>query len=68
MNCPVDPPNDYPGNDTKQSDSEVPVMLWLWGMQGTHSLPFLPGPFWSGMVTPDRALSMGQIELSAYLC
>ena len=45
--------------DTKQSDGEVPVMLELWGMQSTPSLPLLPGPPWSRMVAPDRALSMG---------
>ena len=45
--------------DTKQSDGEVPVMLKLWGMQSTPSLSLLPGPLWSGMVAPDRALSMG---------
>ena len=52
-------PNEYPGYDLKQSDGEVPVMLELWGMQSTPSLPLLPGPLWLGMVAPDRALSMG---------
>ena len=28
------------------SDSEVPVVLELWGMRTTPSLPLLPGPFW----------------------
>ena len=28
--------------DTKQSDGEVPVMLQLWGMRSTLSLPSLP--------------------------
>ena len=46
------------GYDTKQSDGESPVMLELWGMQSTPSLPSLPGPLW-----PGRILSMGQIEL-----
>ena len=46
--------------DTKQSDGEVPVMLELWGMRNTPSLPVLQGPLWPGMVVvPDRALSMG---------
>ena len=36
-----------------------PVMLELWGMQSTPSLPLLPGLLWPGMVAPDRALSMG---------
>ena len=52
-------PNECPGCDTKQSDGEVPVMLGLWGMQSTPSLPLLPGSLWPGMVAPDRALSMG---------
>ena len=53
------PPNECPGYDTKQSDGKVPVMLELWGMQSTLSLPSLPGPLWPGVVAPDRALSMG---------
>ena len=51
--------NESPGYDTKQSDGESPVMLGLWGMWSTPSLPLLPGPLWVGMVTPDRALSRG---------
>ena len=42
----VRPPNECPGYDTKQSDGEVPVMLGLWGMQSTPSLPLLPSPLW----------------------
>ena len=38
-------------------------MLELCGMQSTSSLPSLPGPLWSLVVTPERVLSMGQIEL-----
>ena len=53
------PANECPGNDTKKSDGEVPVMLELWGMRSIPSLPLLPGPLWPGMVAPDRALSMG---------
>ena len=45
--------------DTKQSDGEVPVMLELWGMGSTPSLPSLPGPLWPGIVAFDRALFMG---------
>ena len=37
-------------------------MLELWGMQSTPSLPSLSGLLWSGVVAPDRVLSMGQIE------
>ena len=36
--------NGCPGYDTKQSDGAVPVMLDLWGMWSTPSLPLLPGP------------------------
>ena len=37
-------PNECLGYDPKQSDSEVPVMLKLWWMWSTPSLPPLPGP------------------------
>ena len=43
-------------------------MLELWGMRSTPSLPSLPGPLWPGVVTPDKGPTMGQIELTAYLC
>ena len=33
-----------PGYDTKQSDGDAPVILELWGMRSTSSLPSLPGP------------------------
>ena len=48
-----------PEYDTKQSDGEFPVMLELWGMQSTLSLPSLPGPLCPGVVAPDRARSIG---------
>ena len=51
--------NECPRYDTKQYDGEVPVMLELWGMQSTPSLPLLPGPLWPGVVAPDQVLSMG---------
>ena len=54
-----DPTNECPAYDTKQSDGEVPVILELWEIQSITSLPLLPGPFWPGMVAPDRDLSMG---------
>ena len=38
----LDPTNECPGYDTKPSDDEVPVMLELWGMWSTPSLPLLP--------------------------
>ena len=42
-------------------------MLELSGMRNIPLLPLLPGPLWPGMVTPDRALSMGYIELNSIL-
>ena len=50
--------------DTKQSDSEVIVMLERWGMRSYSSLPSLPIPLWPEEIVPDRVLSMGQIELN----
>ena len=50
-----------------QSDREVLVMLELWGMRSTPSLPSLQGPLWLGVVALDRALFMGQIELNCVL-
>ena len=47
-------PNECPGYDTKQSDGEVPVMLELWGMWSTLSLPSLPSSLWPGVVVPDK--------------
>ncbi len=61
------PTNKCPGYDTKQSDGEVPVMLELWGMWSTPSLPLFPGAHWPGVVEPDRALSMSQIEVNCVL-
>ena len=42
------------------------LALEIWGMWGTTSLPLLPGPFWLGVVAPDKGLSMGQIEQTVY--
>ena len=56
-------PNQCPGYDTKQSYGEAPVMLEVWGMQSTSSLPLLLAPLWPGVVAPDSVLSMGQIKL-----
>ena len=42
-------------------------MLELWGMRSELSLLSLPGPLLSGVVEPDRVLSMGQIELNCRL-
>ena len=49
----IPPPNEYPGYDLKQSDGEAPVMLKLWGMQSTPSVPLLPGSLWPRVVAPD---------------
>ena len=61
------PPNECAGYETKQSDGEVPELLELWGIQSILSLPSLSGPFWPGVVTPDRVLSMGQIKLNCVI-
>ena len=58
------PLHESPGYDTKQSDGEVPVMLELWGMQSTPLLPLLLSPLRSGVVAPDRVLSMSYIKLN----
>ena len=47
-------PNEFLRYDTKQSDADVPVLLELWGMQGTLSLPSLPGPLCPRVVAPDK--------------
>ena len=60
-------PHKCPGYDTKQSDGEASVMLELWGMWNTPSLPSLPGPLWPGVIAPDKVPSMGQIELNCVL-
>ena len=61
------PLNECPGYETKQSDGEVPVMLALCGMRSTPSLSLLLDPLWSGVIAPDRVLSMAQIELNCSL-
>ena len=53
--------NEYPGNDTKQSDGEAPVMLKLWVMQRNPSLPSLPGVLSPGVVVPNKVLTIRQI-------
>ena len=52
-----DTPHECPGYDTKQSDGEIPLILWLWGMRSTPSLPSLPGPLWPGIVAPIHRLN-----------
>ena len=43
---------------TKQSDSEVPVILELWGMRSIPSLSSLPGSVCPNVVAPDTVLSI----------
>ena len=57
------PPYGCPWYDTKQSNVDAPVMLELWGMWNTPSLPSFPGQLWPRVVAPGRVPSMGQIEL-----
>ena len=65
MNKPT--PDECRRYDTKRSDDEIPVILELCGMQGTTSLPSLPGHLCLGVLTPDKVLSMGQIEVNCVL-
>ena len=58
------PSNECPGYNTKRSEGEVPVMLELWGMPSTSSLPSLPDPLRPWVVAPDKVISMGQRELN----
>ena len=51
IDCISNPPHSW------QSDSEAPVMLEVWGMWSTFSLPLLPDPLWCRVVAPDRILS-----------
>ena len=53
------PPNDVLGYEIKSSDGEA---LGICGMWSTPSLPLLLGPLWPGEVTPNRFLSMDQIN------
>ena len=62
-----DTTNKSSGYHTKQSDGKDPVMQELWGTWSVPSLPSLPGPLWTGIVAPDRVLSIGQIELNCVL-
>ena len=60
-------PNKFPGYDTKQFDGEVPVILELWGMRSTPSLPSLSGPLLVGVIALNRVLSMSEIEINCVL-
>ena len=54
-----DSPNECPDYDTKQYDNPTSVMLELWEMQSTLSLPLLPSSLSPGVVASDGELSMG---------
>ena len=58
---------EYPGYDTKQFHGKAPVILELWGMQTTPTLPSLPRPLWPGVKAPDRVQSMGLKEINCVL-
>ena len=58
----VRPPNVCPGYDIKQSDGEAPVLDFL-GMRSTLSLHLLSSPLRIEVVTPNRFISMDNIEL-----
>ena len=61
------PPTSVLLYDTKQSDGEIPVILELWGIRCTPSLPSLSGQHRPGVVELDKVLSIGQIELNSVL-
>ena len=44
------------GDDIKQSDGGAPVLLKLWGLQSTPSLPLLLDPLWPRVIAPDGVL------------
>ena len=46
---------------TLNLDGEAPLIPW--GIDSTHFLPLLPGPYRPSMVAPEKVLSVGQIEL-----
>ena len=64
VRLPTSHANECPRYDTKQSNAEVPLILELWGMRSTPSLPLLPGPLLSGVVVPDTVLFIGQIGIA----
>ena len=51
----------------KQTEGELPVMMELWGMQSTPSLPSLSGSLWSGVVSSDRVRCKVKIEVNCVL-
>ena len=57
------PTNECPRYDARESDGETPVMLELWVIRSTPSLPLLPGPLWRGVVAPESSYLLGETEL-----
>ena len=53
-------PNACLSYDTKITNDDVPVMLEVWGMRSTRSLPSLPHPLWPIVEALDKVLSMGK--------
>ena len=60
--CQISQIKGYPGDDSKLSDGEAPV-LKIWGKWSTHSLPLLSGLLWPGVVVLVTISSMSQIDL-----
>ena len=61
--CKNPPPTGVLNKTLKNLIVMAPEILKFSGMRSTSSLPLLPGPLSTGVVAPDRVLSMGQIEL-----
>ena len=55
------------GYNTKLSDGEVPVMVELWGMWSTPSLPWLQGSLCPGVVAPDKGPNRTKLRTYAKL-
>ena len=58
------PPNECPDYGAKQSDGQVPVMLELWGNTEYPFIVIAPRFTLTGVVAPDRVLSIDQIVLN----
>ena len=46
--------NEFPGHDTKQSESEILVMLELWEIRSTLSLSSFHGSLCPGVLAPAK--------------
>ena len=53
--------------DQAETDGEARVMLGLWGMLSAPSLQSIIAHLWLGLVTTDRVLFIGQLELKCVL-